>query len=310
MNNYHKELIPDDRHPLIQLLILIALVLLGGAMGASAFALLLEIQGKSFDFVMDYSLTDSDENWWLLMIFQGLTSAFMFSGAALVYLTLFERVSLAKFFRKHQNLLQGVLICSGMTFTFMVVNTIFIEWNQNVVLPEFLREFESIARSKEDQLAEVTEFLTSFNSKGQLGIALFVIAVLPAVGEELLFRGVLQPTLHRMTENPHVAIWLTGLIFGAIHMQFYGTVPRALLGVVFGYMFYYSGNLLYPMIGHFINNGLSILLVYMANNQIIEQDLEEVESVPFYQQLIFLVLFIFAMMAFIRHFNPKTQSDG
>jgi membrane protease YdiL (CAAX protease family) len=92
---------------------------------------------------------------------------------------------------------------------------------------------------------------------------LFIIAILPAVGEEFFFRGVLQKILIKLFKSGHVGIWVTAFIFSAIHFQFFGFVPRFILGLIFGYLFFWSGTLWLPVISHFINNAVPVIMAYI-----------------------------------------------
>src|SRR5690606_36025116 len=103
--------------------------------------------------------------------------------------------------------------------------SIFIEWNADLDLPDFLQGFERLAKEREEYARTITTFLTQFDSTGQFVLAFVVIAILPAIGEELVFRGLIQRELIRGNVNVHVAIWFAAFLFSAIHMQFYGLVP-------------------------------------------------------------------------------------
>ncbi|MBM3913444.1 MAG: CPBP family intramembrane metalloprotease [Sphingomonadales bacterium] len=92
---------------------------------------------------------------------------------------------------------------------------------------------------------------------GLLGVV--VLALLPAFGEELVFRGSLQPILQQQLRNPHAGVWVSALLFSAIHGQWLGFVPRCLLGALFGYLVLWSGSVWPAMMGHFCNNLLSFL---------------------------------------------------
>lgn len=188
------------------------------------------------------------------------------------------------------------------TVSFMLVNAYFIEWNEGIHFPEFMAGFEKWARDLEQQLAEATEKFTTFNNFGEFALGFIAIAILPGIGEELLFRGVLQNSLHRWSKNKHIAIWISAFIFGAIHMQFFGLVPRMMLGAVFGYLYVWSGNIWYPMIAHATNNGLAVTLAYYA--QLYESDLniDDTESLPWYGQLAATVFFIGLMLIFRNYY--------
>ncbi len=95
-----------------------------------------------------------------------------------------------------------------------------------------------------------------------------MIALLPAIGEELVFRGVVQKIFRQWSRNAHVAIWTTAVLFSAMHMQFYGFIPRMLLGAMLGYMLEWSGSLWLPMLAHFINNAGAVLLTYLFQHNL------------------------------------------
>lgn len=134
--------------------------------------------------------------------------------------------------------------------------------NQAMVLPDFLQGLETWMKDQEIQLAGLTEVFLKMDSFGDFLLNLVMIAVIPAIGEEMLFRGGLQKLLQEWTQKPHLAIFLSAAIFSAIHVQFYGFLPRMVIGMLLGYLFYWSGNLWYPIVGHFINNGVQVLAVY------------------------------------------------
>jgi membrane protease YdiL (CAAX protease family) len=106
----------------------------------------------------------------------------------------------------------------------------------------------------EAKLGTLTHFLVSVTGFGQGLLLVLVVAVIAAISEEIFFRGLIQNLLLRSSNNPHLAIWVTAFIFGFIHMQFLSMLPRVLLGALFGYVYYWSGNLYLAIAGHFINN--------------------------------------------------------
>ena len=180
--------------------------------------------------------------------------------------------------------------------------------NQNIQMPEFLSSFETWAQEKELQLEELTEYLTSFPSTSQFLIALIIIAVIPAVGEELLFRGLIQNLLAKAFQNYHVGIWLSAFLFGVMHFQFYGVVPRILLGALFGYLYYWSGSLSLAMLGHFINNGLTLILLYLSQLEILDFDPTNTETPP---PLYVITIFFFggaALLYLFRNYFQQTKN--
>ncbi len=144
-------------------------------------------------------------------------------------------------------------------------------WNQQMSLPAFLEPLEQWMKTSEESAKVLTEQFMHTTTLGGLIINLLLMAVLPAIGEELTFRGVLQRLLTpRITtsspyrQTPHIAIWCSALLFSAIHLQFYGFVPRMLMGALFGYMLVWTGSLWIPILMHFTNNAAAVLLYFVS----------------------------------------------
>lgn len=161
------------------------------------------------------------------------------------------------------------LLDAGMVFLFMIliipcVNLI-SAINQQLVLPEALGWLENWMKSSESQTAQLTERLLRVNSLTGLAFNVLVIAIMPALGEELFFRGAIQRFITGRA-GAGAAIWIAAIIFSAIHIQFYGFVPRLLLGAFFGYLLVWSGSLWLPIWAHFINNSMAVLFYYLKFN--------------------------------------------
>ncbi len=212
-------------------------------------------------------------------IIQGAATVFGLILTPMVYLAT-RRRKLGDLFSSEPIGLLPILVTGFVVIAFMGINSVFIEWNANVNFPDFAKGFERWAREREDALAELTQFLTQLNSVGELLMALLVIAIFPAIGEEIVFRGLIQNELRRGTGNPHVAIWFAAFLFSAIHFQFFGFVPRLLLGALFGYLYYWSGNLTLAIIAHFVNNGVSVVALYFYQRGAFDYDIENPESMP------------------------------
>lgn len=148
----------------------------------------------------------------------------------------------------------------GLAVAALFVGTPVIAWahwlNSIVPLPQSLLDMEN---SQNWLVAEVLRVEYPL----ELLIALLVAAVVPALGEELLFRGMLQPLLQRLTTRPHLGIWLTAFIFSAIHFQFVGFLPRMLLGAFLGYAYWWSASLWVPILLHFLFNGVQVIGIYL-----------------------------------------------
>jgi len=192
----------------------------------------------------------------------------------------------------------------------MIISTPFISWviesNANMILPEFMSGIEQWMRNSESQAEELTRAFLTFNGVGSLFYILVIVAVVPAIGEELLFRGVLQKIFISWTKNPHIGIWLTAILFSALHMQFFGFFPRLLLGLMFGYIFYWSESLWLPILGHFINNGSVVVASYFYPESMKNSDISIFEDSQ-YGIMIYIGSFIFSAIMFylIRRVNQK-----
>lgn len=178
------------------------------------------------------------------------------------------------------------------------------ELNQKMHLPSFLKGVERWMRKMEDEGITTTMAILKMSSFSDYLINLTVIAIVPAICEELIFRGGLQRTFLRLFKNPHVAIWTSAIIFSAIHFQFFGFFPRLLLGAAFGYIYFWTGSIWHAVIAHFLNNAFAVTMAFyfQKNNLPINQD--ENMSVSWLVGLISAILTL-ALFWFLK----KTSDD-
>jgi membrane protease YdiL (CAAX protease family) len=152
--------------------------------------------------------------------------------------------------------------------------------NESLQLPGFLSGLERWMQRTEAQAGDMTTAFLTVNTFGGYLINVLMIALLPAFGEEFFFRGVLQKMMIKWFRNPHWAILVTAIIFSAFHMQFYGFLPRLLQGLLFGYLVFWSGNLWYAIIAHFINNFMPVTATYMYPDRFSPDQLDQLGSGP------------------------------
>ncbi len=143
------------------------------------------------------------------------------------------------------------------------------EWNRNMVFPDALSELYASMLQRENEANALIEKLLYMPGIPSLLSTLVVVAVVPALAEELLFRGALQTLFIKAFRNPHLAIWSAGFVFSFIHFQFFGFLPRMLIGVLFGYLYFWSGNLWYPIAAHFVNNAAAVLQQFALSKGLI-----------------------------------------
>ena len=180
-----------------------------------------------------------------------------------------------------------------------------IEINSSMAFPEFLKGVEQWMRNAEANAEVLTEKFLEMDSIMDLMLNLFMIALVAAVSEELFFRGVVQKALHEATNNAHLSIWIAAILFSAIHGQFYGFIPRVMLGVLFGYLYVWSGSLWLPMICHFINNGAAVVFSYLIGVDLIEFDADNIGTMEGESSLLFASLVIVSGLIFLIYRKEK-----
>lgn len=160
----------------------------------------------------------------------------------------------------------------------------FISWliyvNGKVTFPAGYEQLEASLQAAEALAGKITQAFLQAETIDVLLINILVIAIVPAIGEELLFRGVLQNFFLQVTKNKHLAVWVIALVFSAFHGQFYGFIPRLFLGAVLGYAYLFTGSLWVSIIIHLVNNAFAVICSYgpiakqlpdfMANDYVFE----------------------------------------
>lgn len=188
----------------------------------------------------------------LLFILPALCAAHLFSGQAIRYLQADHTPKAGA--------IAGIVLC--LLFAIPAMNLL-IEWNESIVLPESLAGIEAWLKAQEASAQAMTEQMLQMSNGVDLIIMILIVGVLTGIGEEFVFRGVLQRLFLDKFRNPHIAVWITAVIFSAVHFQFYGFVPRMLLGAFFGYLLVWSGNIWLPIIAHALNNSFSVAGAYI-----------------------------------------------
>ena len=154
------------------------------------------------------------------------------------------------------------------------------ELNGQLKLPAALVGIETWMKTMESEAEQLTKSFLVMPSISILVLNLIMIAIIPAIGEELLFRGALQSIFSELTKNKHLGIWISAILFSAMHLQFYGFFPRMLLGVLLGYTVVWTGSLWIPILGHFVNNGTAVIVSYLEQRGKISAEVETIGSTP------------------------------
>jgi uncharacterized protein len=179
--------------------------------------------------------------------------------------------------------------------------------NQKMSLPSFLKWM----RTFQDSAEKITGAILNMKTIGDVIVNVLVIGLLTAIVEEFMFRGVIQTILVRWTKNTHAAVWITAILFSAFHMEFFGFLPRLLLGVFFGYFVAWSGSIWTGVWAHFINNGTAVIVTYLYQKKVTKTNPDDNHIFNYQGYTISLIIVLFLLYIF--HYissNKKTTISG
>jgi len=176
-------------------------------------------------------------------------------------------------FKNPTGMVPMLLVILMMVSVIPLINYL-AEINLKMEIP--IRALDSLLRSLESTAEEMMVAFTATKSIAGLLVNLLMIGVIAAVGEELIFRGLIQRLLTDMVKNVHLAILFTALFFSAFHFQFFSFLPRFILGVILGYMMFYGRSIWYPILAHFVNNAMGVVYYYFNSRGSADDMLEEI----------------------------------
>jgi len=183
------------------------------------------------------------------------------------------------------------------------------EWNQSLHLPESFSAWEQDLRAAERQTEQIiAAFLSAPGAQAYLFNVLILVA-LPALGEELIFRGIVQRIFIRWIASPHVAIWISGALFSAIHMQWLGFFPRWLLGVELGYLAWLTGSLWPAVLSHATHNGLSLILAGISGEPENSAQNADIQRMPVTWIVVGLILAAVSLYGIVRSRSKPITPD-
>lgn len=234
---------------------------------------LLTVLGGDDDIVMNL---DNPNTIATLKIIQGLSVLVVFVFPAILFAVFWTKPRIHYLGVTTKPAITTLMIAGiGMLLAMPMINWL-SDANQHLKLPEALSGIETWMQQSEEKAKILTEAFTKGTSVGVLILNLIVIALMAALSEELFFRGVLQKVLIDCTRNKHVGVWIGAILFSAFHMQFFGFLPRMLMGAYLGYLFLWSGSLWPSIVAHFINNGMAVVLIWLVNRGAIPDNADKV----------------------------------
>ncbi len=175
----------------------------------------------------------------------------------------------------------------GIALAWLIVSMPLVQYayqlNKMLPLPEWMMQAESSTEGLLEAIIAKENFY-------EIIVNVILIAVIPGIGEEMMFRGIVQKQIGRFLQNEHVQVWVAAGIFSAIHMQFQGFFARMILGALLGYMYVWTRNLWVPIIIHFLNNGVQVVGLYAMNIKPSEMDkVGNMDKIPWYITLLMAI---------------------
>ena len=162
-----------------------------------------------------------------------------------------------------------------IVLVFFVISLPAMNWlvsiNEAMTLPSWMSGIEQWMRLSEDEAADVTKELLDIHSIGELIACVCVVGFMAGLSEEMLFRGAMLRTMQDSRLGTHAVVWIVAIVFSAIHLQFYGFIPRMVLGLWLGYLLVWTGSLWVPIIAHTLNNSTVVVFNYLSNNGVLPE---------------------------------------
>jgi membrane protease YdiL (CAAX protease family) len=199
--------------------------------------------------------------------------------------------------------LSEVVLVVILAFCIFPVTSFTGQINSAMHLPAWLSGVEHWMIEKEDTANNLIDSLITSNTFLIMMLNLLIIALAPAIAEEFIFRGVFQKIFYSLFRSGHLAIWFTAILFSALHFQFFGFIPRFILGLVFGYLFLWSGSLWLPVISHFVNNAFPVILAYAGGMEKLNAPID----VSLWKQAIGLPLPVIIGLVILYYFKNKSD---
>jgi uncharacterized protein len=272
-------------------------------LGKMDFNQLKDFSGQSF---MDAILKPENAN--TLRLMQFISTLFFFFLPAFLYAKICHKNALQHLgFIKMPHIKQLILVGAIMFFALFIVGALGEIWHQ---IP-FPKNWQSKFKAAEEAYSKQMQVMARMNGVGDYILSILIVALLPAVFEEAIFRGALQNLLSRWIKAPVWAIVITAIIFSAIHGSYDGFVPRFVLGFILGWLFYRTGNIWISIAAHFLNNAIGITMLYFYSKPGQPTDLSKIDDrFPIWLGAVGVIAVIALLIAFDKASKDDIKRPG
>lgn len=220
---------------------------------------------ENLDISLILSQPDDPKNIAMLKIMQIIMSLFGFLFSALILAYLFSFNSQQYLSMSETPKRKFLIYALALVFVVFPLVNMLGALNQELTFPGFLKDVEKMLTDQDQQNQRLLDnFLADTNVAGLL-VNILMIGLIPAIGEELFFRGIMQNLFTGMTRNNHWGIWITAAVFSLVHSKVFTFLPIMVLGALFGYLLVWSRSIWIPVLAHFVNNTTAVLLYYFSN---------------------------------------------
>ena len=150
-----------------------------------------------------------------------------------------------------------------------------IYYNADISFPDSMKGLEQTLRDWENAGADATAAIMSTTTVGGLIVNVLIVGLFTGLAEEMFFRAGIQRMMMTSRISPTVAIWSAAAIFSFVHFQFFGFVPRLLLGAMFGYVYWRTRSIWAPALLHGINNSIVVVTEWLNRRNGTSFDFEQ-----------------------------------
>jgi len=287
--------------------IFVSLLIIVGVGGVLTFILFMSgilIFGGDMSLITKSAISLGANNVGLLRYLLVVQDISFFVIPSIIILRLMNSESPKRFTEFKMPLLKEIVLVIILTFCIFSITSFTGQLNSAMHLPHWLSGVEHWMTDLEDKADTTIDLLIVSKTFGIMMLNLITIGLAPAIAEELIFRGVFQKIFYNLFKSGHAAVWISAFLFSAIHFQFFGFLPRFILGLVFGYLFFWSGTLWLPMISHFVNNAFPVILAYVQGME----KLNTPSDVPLWHQALYLPLPVVISLVILFYFRNKRKN--